>query len=56
MQRHLFPYNDVPFIQENKEKPFVNETNEPWLTLPKNIWVFYDKGLANAGVAYQICV
>jgi hypothetical protein len=56
IQKLLFPNRVVPFIKENKEKPFVNETNEQWLSLPKIIWVFYDKGVAHAPLVTQICV
>lgn len=56
IQKTLFPTNEVPFIQKNIEKPFINETNEPWTNLPKIIWVFYDRGIENARVSNQMCV
>ena len=34
----------------------MNATNEEWSSLPKIIWVFWDKGLAKAKVNNQICV
>jgi hypothetical protein len=55
-QTFLYPQRDVPFIKENKEKPFVNATNEQWLSLPKIIWLFYDSGFEKAAITYQICV
>lgn len=55
-QKLLYPKLNVPFIKKDQEKPFINETNEPWSTLPKIIWVFYDKGISQARVSNQICV
>lgn len=57
IQKILFPDSkDLPFIVQNKEKAFVNASNEEWSSLPKIIWVFWDKGLSNAKVNNQICV
>jgi hypothetical protein len=56
IQKTLFPKNDVALIQKNKEKPFINQTNEAWTTLPKIIWVFYDRGIENSRLSNQMCV
>jgi hypothetical protein len=56
IQRIFFPTNGTAFIQKNNEKPFINQTNEPWASLPKIIWVFHDKGIENSPVSNQMCV
>ena len=56
LQRIFFPAGTQPFLQKNPEAPFVNSSSAPWAGLPKTIWVFWDKGLANAGLNNQICV
>lgn len=56
LQRIFFPAGTQPFVQKNPEAPFVNSSSEPWSALPRLIWVFWDQGLANAGLNNQICV
>lgn len=56
IQKIFYPNTSLPFIKNNNEKKFVNKTNEAWSSLPKIIWVFWDKGLSNAAVNNQICV
>jgi hypothetical protein len=34
----------------------MNATNELWMSLPKIVWLYYDKGIAQAPITYQICV
>ena len=56
IQKMYFPNASEPFIYENKERPFVNTSAEPWKTLPKIIWVYWDKGLKNSRASTQLCV
>jgi hypothetical protein len=52
----FFPGAKDSFILPPIEKPFVNETNMQWDTLPKIIWAFWDSGIKNAPLVDQICV
>ena len=45
IQKIFYPDSKALFLRKLDEKPFTNTTNEPWVTLPKIIWVFWDKGL-----------
>jgi hypothetical protein len=56
IQKLFFPNRRISFIKENREKPFINETNEQWLNLPKIIWVFYNSGVMHAPIVTQVCV
>ena len=56
IQKILYPTSNVAFLKKNEEEPFLNKSSEPWLTLPKIIWIFWDEGLSNAFVNNQLCV
>ena len=46
IQKLFYPTtSNLSFIVKNPEKPIVDTKSEPWTTLPKKIWVFWDKGL-----------
>ncbi len=56
LHRVFFSHSEVDFISKRKEKPFVNETNVQWTSLPKIIWTFWNEGIANSKINNQICV
>ena len=57
IQLVLFPIsNNLTFIIDNPEKSITDSNAEPWSTLPRIIWLFWDTGHENAPLSNQLAV
>lgn len=55
LHKLFYPQDKHFFIVKNPEKPFTNETNPLWESLPKYIWVFWYTGIKSAPIFTQAC-
>ena len=53
--KHFFPNSQEKFIVERQEVPRVDKEAGPWVDLPKLIWVYWNEGIENSNIIYQLC-
>lgn len=57
IQQVLYPHpKNFTFILDNPEKSISDPNGESWDTLPKIIWLYWDKGHENAPLSNQLQV